>query len=75
MGYSTIIDLLSSTLIGGFLLLLLFKLNDATVENNYVYGGEAIAQSNLVEVVQRWLFANILAWVLLGFGFGFGFRI
>jgi hypothetical protein len=27
-------------------------LNDATVENNYVYGGEAIAQSNLVEVVQ-----------------------
>ncbi len=52
MGFSTLIDILSSTLIGGFLLLILFRLNDATVENNYVYGGEAIAQSNLVEVVQ-----------------------
>ncbi|MDX1700068.1 MAG: hypothetical protein R3250_05585 [Melioribacteraceae bacterium] len=52
MGFSTIIDLIGSTLIGGLLLLILFRLNDATVENNYVYGGEAIAQSNLVEVVQ-----------------------
>ena len=52
MGFSTLIDILGSTLIGGFLMLLLFRLNDATVENNYVYGGEAIAQSNLVEVVQ-----------------------
>ena len=52
MGYSTIIDLVGSITIGGFLLLILFRLNDATVENNYVYGGEAIAQSNLVEVVQ-----------------------
>ena len=52
MGYSTIIDLISSISIGGLLMLILFRLNDATVENNYVYGGEAIAQSNLVEVVQ-----------------------
>lgn len=52
MGFSTIIDLISSTVVGGLLLLILFRLNDATVENNYVYGGEAIAQSNLVEVVQ-----------------------
>ena len=52
MGFSTIIDLISSIVIGGFLLLILFRLNDATVENNYIYGGEAIAQSNLVEVVK-----------------------
>ena len=52
MGFSTLLDILSSTIIGGLLLLILFRLNDATVENNYVYGGEAIAQSNLVEVVQ-----------------------
>lgn len=52
MGYSTLLDIISSTLIGGFLMLLLFRLNDATVENSYVYGGEAIAQQNLVEVVQ-----------------------
>lgn len=52
MGYSTLLDLVGSVIIGGLLLLILFRLNDATVENNYVYGGEAIAQSNLVEVVQ-----------------------
>lgn len=52
MGFSTLIDLAGSIMIGGLLLLILFKLNDATVENNYVYGGEAIAQANLVEVVQ-----------------------
>ncbi len=52
MGYSTLLDILSSTIIGGLLLLILFRLNDAAVENNYVYGGEAIAQSNLVEVVR-----------------------
>ena len=52
MGFSTLIDLIASTVIGGFLLLILFRLNDAAVENNFVYGGEAIAQANLVEVVQ-----------------------
>lgn len=52
MGYSTILDLVSSVIVGGILMLILFRLNDAAVENNYVYGGEAIAQSNLVEIVQ-----------------------
>ena len=52
MGFSTLIDLIGSMVVGGFLLLLLFRLNDATIENNYVYGGEAIAQANLVEVVR-----------------------
>ena len=52
MGFSTLLDILGSVVVGGLLLLILFRLNDATVENNYVYGGEAIAQSNLVEVVQ-----------------------
>ena len=52
MGYSTLIDLMGSTIIGGLLLLILLNLNDAAVENNFVYGGEAIAQANLVEVVR-----------------------
>lgn len=52
MGYSTLIDLMGSTIIGGLLLLILLTLNDAAVENNFVYGGEAIAQANLVEVVR-----------------------
>lgn len=52
MGSSTILDILGSTLIGGMLLLILFRVNDATVENNYMYGGELIVQQNLVAVVE-----------------------
>ena len=52
MGFSTILDILGSTLIGGMLLLILFRVNDATVENNYMYGGELVVQQNLVAVVE-----------------------
>lgn len=52
MGFSTLLDLLGSTLIGGMLLLILFRVNDATVENNFMYGGELIVQQNLVAVVE-----------------------
>ncbi|PID58426.1 MAG: hypothetical protein CR986_07935 [Ignavibacteriae bacterium] len=52
MGFSTLIDVLGSTLVGGMLLLILFRINDATVENNYMYGGELIIQENLVEIVE-----------------------
>jgi hypothetical protein len=51
MGFSTIIDIIGSTLIGGMLLMILFRINDAAVENTYVYGGELLVQQNLVEVV------------------------
>ena len=52
MGFSTILDILGSTLIGGMLLLILFRVNDAAVENNYMYGGELVVQQNLVAVVE-----------------------
>jgi len=51
MGFSTIIDIIGSTLIGGMLLMILFRMNDVAVENTYVYGSELIVQQNLVEVV------------------------
>ncbi len=51
MGFSTLIDILGSTLIGGMLLLILLRLNDAGVQNNYTYGGELIVQQNLVDLV------------------------
>ncbi len=51
MGFSTIIDILGSTLIGGMLLLILLRLNDAGVQNTYTYGGELIVQQNLVDLV------------------------
>lgn len=52
MGFSTILDILGSTLIGGMLLLILFRINDAAVENNYMYGGELVVQQNLVAIVE-----------------------
>ena len=52
MGFSSILDIMGSTLIGGMLMLILFRVNDATVENNYMYGGELVVQQNLVAVVE-----------------------
>ena len=52
MGFSTLIDILGSTIIGGMLLMILLRLNDASVQNTYVYGGDLMVQQNLVEVVR-----------------------
>lgn len=52
MGFSTLIDILGSTLIGGMLLLILLRLNDSGVQNTYMYGGELIVQQNLVDAVK-----------------------
>lgn len=52
MGFSVILDILGSTIIGGMLLVILMRMNDSAVENNYLYSGERIVQQNLVEVVR-----------------------
>ena len=52
MGFNVIIDLLGSTIVGGILLLTLFKINGTAVENNYTGNGELIAQQNLATIVQ-----------------------
>ena len=51
MGFSTLIDILGSTVVGGLLFLILLTLNDNAVENTFVYGGELLVQQSLVEVV------------------------
>jgi len=51
MGFSTLLDILGSTIVGGMLFLILLKLNDASVQNTYVYGGDLIVQQDLVAVV------------------------
>ena len=51
MGFSTLLDIIGSTIIGGMLILILFRLNDSAVENTYTYGEELVVQQNLVEVV------------------------
>ncbi|MDA3861875.1 MAG: hypothetical protein PF445_11695 [Melioribacteraceae bacterium] len=52
MGFSTLIDILGSVMIGGVLLLILLRLNDSAVQNSFQYNGEMIVQRNLVEIVQ-----------------------
>ena len=51
MGFSTLLDILGSSLVGGMLLMIMWRLNDAATQNTYNYGGEVIVQQNLVEVV------------------------
>ncbi len=52
MGFSTLLDILGSTVIGGLMLMILLRMNDASVENTYLYSGEKIVQQNIVDVVR-----------------------
>lgn len=52
MGASVILDILGSTIIGGILMMSLFRINGSAVENNYTGNGELTAQQNLATVVQ-----------------------
>ncbi|GJQ61210.1 MAG: hypothetical protein SCALA702_02630 [Melioribacteraceae bacterium] len=51
MGFSTLIDIIGSSIIGGMLLLMLININDTATEQSYVYAGELTVQEALVEVV------------------------
>ncbi len=52
MGFSSLLDILGSTLIGGMLLLIMFRLNDAAAENTYNNSGELTSQQNISTIVQ-----------------------
>ena len=52
MGFSTLIDILGSTIMGGILLLILLRLNDTSSEKTSNYGGELSLQQNLVTIAQ-----------------------
>jgi hypothetical protein len=47
MGFSDVIDLVGSILIGGVIMLILFRMNSSAVENVYNNGGELSLQQNL----------------------------
>jgi len=51
MGFSSLIDIVGSSIIGGMLLLMLFNINDSATENSYTYMSELTVQEALVEVV------------------------
>lgn len=52
MGYSAILDILTSSVIGGILILILVQMNGKSTENNYKFSGELSVQQNLVTLVE-----------------------
>lgn len=52
MGFSTLIDILGSTIMGGILLIIVLRLNDTATEKTTNYGGELSLQQNLVTIAQ-----------------------
>lgn len=52
MGFSTLLDIMGSAIVGGLLFLILLRLNDASVKNTFKNSGELIVQQNLNEVVK-----------------------
>lgn len=51
MGFSTLIDILGATLVGGLLLLILLRVNETATANTFSYAGELMVQEGLVETV------------------------
>ncbi|MDP3684438.1 MAG: hypothetical protein Q8S01_10945, partial [Ignavibacteria bacterium] len=51
MGYSTILDIIGAFVIGGILLLTLFRVNDTTVQNYFYYNSDFILQRDLVDII------------------------
>lgn len=52
MGFTTLIDILGAMIIGGILLLTLFRIQDNTISNFFYYNSDLILQSNLLEVIE-----------------------
>jgi hypothetical protein len=52
MGIAVILDVLGSVIVGGILLLTLFRINDNATQNTYNFSGELTLQENLVTTVE-----------------------
>lgn len=52
MGIASLFDIVGSTIIGGVLLLTLFRMNSTATQNTYNFSGELIVQENLVTTVE-----------------------
>ena len=52
MGFSTLLDILGSIIIGGVLMSIVFRLTDAATEKTYNNSGELALQQNLATVAQ-----------------------
>lgn len=52
MGFSAMIDILGSTIIGSIIFLILLRMNDAATKSTYTYMGDVIVQGNLVATIE-----------------------
>jgi hypothetical protein len=52
MGYSTILDIVGSVIMGGVLMVILLSTNSNAVQNTYTYGGDVSLQQGLTSVTQ-----------------------
>jgi hypothetical protein len=52
MGFSSLVDLLGSMIVGGLLFVILLRMNNVATENSFTYNGELQTQQNLVSVVK-----------------------
>ena len=52
MGFSTILDILASVIMGGMLLIIVLRLSDSAAEKTHNYSGELSLQQNLVTIAQ-----------------------
>ena len=52
MGTAVILDVIGSMVVGGMLLLILFRINDNTTRNTYNFSGELSLQQNMVTTVE-----------------------
>jgi hypothetical protein len=52
MGFSTLIDLLGSMVVGGLLFIILLRMNESATQNTFSNSSELQVQQNLVSVVQ-----------------------
>lgn len=52
MGFSSLIDIIGSTIIGSLLFMILLRMNDTATQNSYTFAGDFQVQQNLVAAVQ-----------------------
>ena len=52
MGSSTILDIIGASVLGGILMLMLFRVHGANTDNVFEYNAELVVQSNLVAAVE-----------------------
>ena len=52
MGFSTLLDILGSMIIGGILMMIAWRLSDASTARTYNYSGELSLQQNLKTIVE-----------------------